>query len=587
MKKTIQLVCISAMHFSPWLPYSSGCLISYCRRIPEINDKYEFTDPIFRYEDVSEYDEALRSTDILGVTCYVWNQAYHDKLVKRFKEINPNGVVVYGGPNIPEVQQQAMNFLNERPAVDILFIGPGEKNFANWLLGKSEEGTITRSKYNVDFKRMKRDYQVAAADMPTPYIDGIFDNIIKNSDTGLKASFETNRGCPYHCAFCDWGGQAQSKLSVFDFDKIKDQIDYIYSNEKVVEIELLDANLGILPRDVDLIRHMVDRQEFYNNDIKLGYAGLAKNGSKYVPEILNLIGTSINIDKRNQKLSFQTHTKQVLENIDRGNINNDKLLDLLKDCKAKNITTTSEFIMALPGETAETWLDSIARNHELQIDYIRTYVLNYVPNTTMYKPEYRERFNITAKKIRFPLSLNQIGYKTLHENPNYTSNDFTDYEEHEIMTGCSSWDLEEIIKMYDYTWWYHNMWNAGALRSVVSDNIKDDITQFFDNLDDMPFLKSIVEKHRSIVRLLYRPGELEEISDLGTYLFWSKCGRTDDIHQMWSNTNDLVLELGEIYGYKEMSKCVEDYQRTFSLSLYGTDATILEDQDKFLINTSI
>lgn len=585
MKKNIQLVALSSMNFSPWLPYSSGCLISYCKRIKEINDQYDFADPIFIHKDISEYEEELKSADILGVTCYVWNQSYHDKLSKRFKEINPNGIVVYGGPNIPEEKSQSIQFLESRDYVDILFVGPGEKNFANWLLGNSSEGTITRTEYNVDFHRMKRDYQVNADNMPTPYSDGVFENIFNTSKTSLKASFETNRGCPYHCAFCDWGGQAQSKLSVFDFNKVKEQIDYIYSKPNVVEIELLDANLGILPRDVELVKFMIDRQDHYQNNIKLGYAGLAKNGSKYISEILSLIGSSVKIDKRNQKLSFQTHTKSVLENIDRGNIDNDKLLTVLEECKEKGITTTSEFIIGLPGETANTWLDSICRNHDLGIDYIRTYILNYVPNTTMYKPEYRKRFNITSKKIRFPHEFNKLNYKTLHENPNYSSTDFSNYEEHEIMTECFSWDTKEIVKMFDYTWWYHTMWNAGTLRSVVSNDIKSEIKCFFDNLENMPFIKSIVEKNRNIVKTLYTPGDLIEITDYGTYLFWSRCMRTDDVFQIWNNTDIFVKELSQIYGYQELSKCVKDYKKHFSISLYGTDANILEDVDNYLINS--
>jgi len=242
---------------------------------------------------------------------------------------------------------------------------------------------------------------------------------------------------------------------------------------------MLDANFGISPRDVDITKYMINLANINKNPIKLGYAGLAKNGSKYTTEILNLMGQGLKVSQRNNKLSFQTHTPVVLENIDRGNINNDKLLPVLEQCKKDGVTTTSELIMALPGETSSTWLDTIAHNHFLGIDYIRTYMLNYVPNTTMYKKEYRERFNITAKTIRFPYAINEKSYNDLHNNKNFKVTDFTDYEEYEIMTGCSSWDLNEIVKMFDYTWWYHNMWNAGALRSVVSKDIKKEIFNLF------------------------------------------------------------------------------------------------------------
>lgn len=584
-KKQIQLVTISAIHFSPWIPYAAGCLISYCQRFQEINDAFEFAEPIFRYQAVELYDDVIVDADILGLTCYVWNQAYNDKLAARYKMLRPDGIVVYGGPNMPEDPDLNDNFINIRPYLDYIFVGPGEKNFTNWLLDKSTEGTVTRQHNNVDLKLMRRGYQLSGDQLPTPYSDGIFENIFVTSSTGLKAPFETNRGCPYSCAFCDWGGQSRSKLTVFDIEGVYQQLDYIYSKRNVTELELLDANFGVLPRDVAITEYMIELAESNKNPIKLGYAGLAKNGSKFTTEILNLMGKSLKISQRNNKLSFQTHTPQVLLNIDRGNINNDKLLPVLDQCKKDGITTTSELIMALPGETASTWLDTIVHNHSLEIDYIRTYMLNYVPNTTMYSVEYRERFDITSKVIRFPYAINAKTYKDLHNNKGYNETDFTDYEEYEIMTGCTSWDIDEIIKMFDYTWWYHTMWNAGALRSVVSADIKQDILLFFKNIDKMPMMKSMLDKHRSIVRTLHTPGVLTEISDLGTYLFYSKCIRTDDIEVIWQHQDKFVLELGTIYGEDAMSKCVEDYRKNFSLSLYGADASILEDAHQHLINT--
>lgn len=577
-KKTVQLVTISVIHFSPWIPYAAGCLISYCNKIPQIANTVEFLEPIFEYKPIEEYDSILLGVDILGITCYVWNQVYNDRLAKRFKELNPTATVIYGGPNIPEVQSLAADFLNARPWVDTLFIGPGEENFSQWLLGKSTEGTVTRDSFNVSNMRA---YQIRDNDMPTPYSDGIFDNIFKNAKH-VKTPFETNRGCPYSCAFCDWGGQSRSKLSVFEIDKVKAQLDYIYQHRNITELELLDANFGVLRRDVEIIEYMIELQKKNDNVIKLGYAGLAKNGSKDLPRILDLMASSMDLSQRNQKLSFQTHTKQVLSNIDRDNIDNSKLLNILESCKADGVVTTSELIMALPGETADTWLDTISTNHNLGIDYIRTYILNYVPNTTMYTEKYREKFKIKSKKIRFPYKFNGLTYKKFHENGNVIINDFTDYEEYELMIETESWNLEEIVKMFDYTWWYHNMWNAGALRPVAG-SIKEEITEFFLNLDNMPFVKSLVKKNREIVRKLFNDEPVTRINDLETYLYYSKCMRTDEVFQIWNNRKLFAKEMSQIYGESAMNFCINEYMDEFTMKLYGTDAIILKNKDSFLL----
>ena len=107
-----------------WLPYASGCLISYAKGQPEINQRYEFLDPLYRsYSDISNYGDELKSADILGLTNYVWNQKINDKVAQLFKTINPHGTVVYGGPNIPENARMKMNYDTRRPWVDVSIPG--------------------------------------------------------------------------------------------------------------------------------------------------------------------------------------------------------------------------------------------------------------------------------------------------------------------------------------------------------------------------------------------------------------------------------------------------------------------------------
>ena len=77
---TIQLCSISTIH-QDWIPYASGCLISYCKSILEINKKFRFLEPIY---NIGQYD--FNGVDILGLTCYVWNQSSNDSLAKSYKK---------------------------------------------------------------------------------------------------------------------------------------------------------------------------------------------------------------------------------------------------------------------------------------------------------------------------------------------------------------------------------------------------------------------------------------------------------------------------------------------------------------------
>ena len=43
-------------------------------------------------------------------------------------------------------------------------------------------------------------------EVPSPFLTGGFDDlIIENPDIKFLTVWETNRGCPFSCTFCDWG----------------------------------------------------------------------------------------------------------------------------------------------------------------------------------------------------------------------------------------------------------------------------------------------------------------------------------------------------------------------------------------------
>ena len=497
-KKVVQLGSISILH-SNWLPYAAGCLISYCNSLEAVRSLYTFADPIYKHVPVEQYKERLLEADILGLTCYVWNQSYNDKLAKYFKEINPKGIVIFGGPQVPEDPELKIDFDNEREWLDVSIEGLGEIAFAEWLLNLPRSNNVLTK-------------------MPMPYTEGIFDKILQSNEN-FKVSFETNRGCPYSCAFCDWGGQAKSKLTKFAIEDVYKTINYIYKHKNINELEILDANFGILKQDVDVIDYMIKKQNETNNKLTISYSGLAKNGSKQLPIILNKIFNQIPIDQRNLKISFQTHSPKVLDVIKRSNIDNNRLLPLINEYKNKNIPTTSEMIIALPGETADSWLKTLDYNyHTLGIDYVRTYILHMVANTDMNKKDYREKYKIKTKLITYK---------------NQTV---------EIIHRCFSYDLKELEKMFDYHWFYHNLINTDLVKPQIK-SVYSDCKLFFNNLESMPTLKKLVDRQREFVRYIFEDTEETIIRNDLENAWFSSTLRQDDIKIMCKNNKEIEEEL--------------------------------------------
>lgn len=448
MPRTVLLGTISSVYHD-WVPYPVGCLISHCMKNPIIAKDTTFLEPLYKSKwDNDDTHAKLKQADILGLTCYVWNQNANDEIAQLFKKYNPKGVVVYGGPNVPE--QNLEDF--KRDFVDHYMTGPGELQWEKFLDPNSE------SEYAI----------------PTPYTDGIFDELLTKEDD-IAVAFETNRGCPYHCAFCDWGGVSRSKITKLKDTAVKETIEHVLSFDNVKRLEILDANYGIFPRDVDFIQHIVDNKK--RDDMMLTFAGFAKNGSPYLPEIMNLTMDNFNDKMRNVKISLQTLSPDVLDTIQRKNISTDKLLRIMD--QLRDIKVNSELIIGLPGETANSWADTLFKHPELGIDFARSYPLYVLPNTPMATNEYKEEHGIKTKKIILP-----------------------NKEQFEMIYQCNSYDKEEISNIY-LTWWYFNtFYNFGIDKTITKQTMKD----FFANLNNMPLVSCCVEEVKLALSRIFKPG---------------------------------------------------------------------------------
>lgn len=495
--KNILLGSISVI-YSNWLPYASGCLISYCKSVPGINERYNFFDPIYKQKPVVEYRDILLQTDILGLTCYVWNQSYNNKLAAYYKRLVPHGQVVYGGPQVPEDTELKKLYDNAHPH-DVSIAGLGEINFAEWLLELPKSNSVLR-------------------DVPTPYLDGTFDTILSSGEN-IKVSFETNRGCPYGCTFCDWGGQARNKIVQFDLDTIYKTINAIYSHGNISELEILDANFGILPRDISIIDKMIECQNKHNNNLRISYSGLAKNGSKHLPVIMEKVFNNLPIDQRNLKISFQTHTKVVLQQINRDNIKNEKLYPLIREFKDKNIPTTSEMIIALPGETADSWLKTLHYNfHDLGIDFVRTYILHVVANTPLYHQLQAGQYELRTKKII------------------YADNEV------EILHHCNSFDFEELKLMFSYFWIFNTFINTGMLKSQVK-NLYNEVKYIHENLNHMPFISKLLHDYLELVEKVFSPFPVTELHNKEEIMFFTSTLKGNEINEILNNQELICQEL--------------------------------------------
>ena len=414
-----------------YYPYATGCLAAYAWQFETIQSEYEISEFIFKREPVDVVMERINEPAVMAFSCYNWTFEYNKCLARAIKEKYPDCLIVFGGHQISE----NVEIFDELPFVDVLIYGEGERPFREILEAYACNESFD-SISNIAYRRLgeyihtrKENYKDLKGYV-SPYLGGYFENIYKNNP-GVEfcAVIETNRGCPYNCSYCDWC--YTTDIREFPLEKIKKEILWC-SEHKVEYIFCADSNFGILKRDLDIARFVVEVKQ------KNGYPHIfnncfAKNSNDTVFEISKLF-----YDNKLNKaatLAYQTVCEVALKNVNRKNFTMEAFSDLVTKYNANNMPTYTEMILGLPGETYESFCSGLCRLIDAgQQTALTVYYCQVYPNSLMGKKEYREKFGI--KTARVPLNY-------LHSSmPDYE--DITEYTD--LVVGTRDMPFEDIIK---------------------------------------------------------------------------------------------------------------------------------------------
>ncbi len=352
MKKALYIVQVNAsFDESIYLPYAAGTLIASAKKNEELNKEYEFKEILFLRNDIDTVVSKLDEPYIMAFSNYIWNFEYNKALAKKVKEKFPSCYIVFGGHNVP----CNTDLLEELPYIDILMFGEGEKTFCDLLLCLKNNASpeivpniAFRKEDGIPVCTERMDY--TDIDYPSPYEMGVFDSIIKNTKYSFSAILETNRGCPYGCAFCDWGA-LHSKIRQFPMERVIGDLKWM-SDNKIEYCYCADSNFGIFERDQGIIDYVIDlyKKTGYPQKFRVNYM---KNSDEKVFDINNRLyeaGMSKGVT-----LSFQSMCPKTLEIIGRKNITINHFKKWLTKYKQAGMNAYSELILGLPGETYDSF----------------------------------------------------------------------------------------------------------------------------------------------------------------------------------------------------------------------------------------
>lgn len=446
-------------------PYSIASLLAYVKSFPDLASQFQFEKAFVFRDKLDEYVSRCADADILLCSCYTWNWEITNHLAKRVKEKNPDCLVIFGGPQVPGnyegdiprnwVEDSKGNFFEDYPYVDMLAHSEAEYTlkdiFEEYLRGK-------------DFSKINgiemRGFRTPPASriqeldsLPSPYLTNLVWDLVEPVEgVSYIASWETNRGCPFQCTYCDWGSATKSKVRKWNMDKLLREIEW-FADNKIPYVDCCDANFGIFAgRDLELAK------KFRSEKVSKGYPGrvspawVKATTDRLIPIAKELLEADL---LRAVTVAVQSLDPTTLKTVKRSNIKFDKFSALIQKFRDEKIENYTEIIMGMPGETLESYKNGLEQIMELfPRPVVFIYNCGVFVNAPMNHPGYIREHGI--KVIKSPIYL---WHSSIHNR-----GDIPEYEY--ITIGSNSFSLDDLKQMFTYGWAAQAFHSLGVLEYI-------------------------------------------------------------------------------------------------------------------------
>src|SRR5262249_34858377 len=156
------------------------------------------------------------------------------RLARQVKADNPGCLVVAGGP---DPAYKDAGFFRDHPYIDVVVVNDGEIPFTRILDALHEDPArlCTIPGLYVPDGETRVPLGTGPPQVPqvfdhSPYLDqsAYLERLVEARGPGVFAAvWETNRGCPYRCSFCDWGSNTMSRVRRFDMRRVRAEAEWL------------------------------------------------------------------------------------------------------------------------------------------------------------------------------------------------------------------------------------------------------------------------------------------------------------------------------------------------------------------------
>ena len=419
---------------------------------------------LFAYPDRLWEAMKQQPPDVLMVSNYLWNEALSLHFAKLAKRINPNILVVMGGPNLPIEEERQIAYFDQHPEIDVYVVGEGdflashvvgEFLNANRSVKQLSEKQIPSSIYRQPdghgalLKVWDRKKEVD--DIPSPWLSGIQDEFF---DGKLAPMIETNRGCPFTCTFCVQGTSWYTKVNNFSIDRMKEEIEYIArrirsSSPNMGTLRIADSNYGMFERDVEISEWIGEMQKRYGFPRFID-ATTGKNRPDRIIRSVEKVSGALVVYQAVQSLN-----DDVLRNIKRSNIKLQAYEDIMIHIRGRGLRSNSDLIVGLPGETLRSHVQAIHSLIDAGTNQMHNLQLVLLKGSELEKLESRKEFKFQTRFRVLPKNFGVYGGEKV-----------LDIEE--IVVSSDTMSFEDYVETRKYHLISSVFWNDSWFEDAVS-----------------------------------------------------------------------------------------------------------------------
>jgi radical SAM superfamily enzyme YgiQ (UPF0313 family) len=427
-----------------YLPYSTGVVWAYAQKDDVVKANYKLKNWFYYRDSVEKIIDQIEDPDVIGFSCFMWNWELNCQIVKIVKDKYPKCLIVFGGQHQPLADRHT-GFFQRYPNVDVLVHGEGEKTFVKVLKANLDDSPsfndilgITLNANGTEFITPSRPRMKDIDVSPSPYLDGLYDDIIKKSKFNLNAIVESARGCPFSCSFCEIGESYYSKVNK-RYEETTKEVLWLAKN-KVEYITDANSNYGLYD-DLDLeLANTVKsiKEEFgYPHAYRVTWAKGRADRILHIAKVFEEANA-----QKGMTIALQSMNKEVLKNIARKNVDGGKLESFIEMYEGEGISSYVELIHGLPGETVESFIDGVCAIIELGYhNYLDIHLNMILPNSPMGHPDYMEKYEIKTNKTQPRFSHRHIkeGEELVSDTVNFA-------------TASKSMSKQDWIKGHHFRW---------------------------------------------------------------------------------------------------------------------------------------